>query len=104
MNSPTPPPMLSITRIPRGFNVGFPGCKSLDEDNVETFGAEMDRLAADEPGCHICVDLGAIGFLSSSIVGKLLGIHRRIVTKGGRLILQNAQPAVLEVFTITQVD
>ena len=84
--------------------VRFTGCGSLSEYNSEAVGAELSRLAEGRPGLHLRLELAAIRYATSTALGKLVGLHRRLRAAGGRLVLCGPSPAVAEVLGVTRLD
>ncbi len=52
----------------------------------------------------LVVDLGGLRFMDSSGVHVLLGVHRRAVARGVRLVLLPAPPEVQQVFALCLVE
>jgi anti-sigma B factor antagonist len=52
---------------------------------------------------QLVVDLKAIDFLSSSGVALLIGLKRRVEGKGGKLVLFNLHPHVLDLFKVMKL-
>jgi anti-anti-sigma factor len=80
------------------------GCRALTEGNVEALGRQLSALTAGREGEHLLLDLGAVSFLTSTVLGELIGMHKRVRDGGGRLTLANVQPMVREVFAVTCLD
>ena len=69
-----------------------PEFKALIHDAIE---AGRDRVV---------VDLTDTTFIDSSSLGVLISAHRRLHTRGGRLIVACSAPAVMNTFKITGLD
>ena len=53
---------------------------------------------------HVVVDLMETTFIDSSSLGVLIGAHRRLKSRGGRLVVAcNAEP-IIKTFRITGLD
>ena len=52
----------------------------------------------------LLIDLEAVEFLSSSVLGKLIRLYKRARQAGGRVRLCSIRPSIREVFEITQLD
>jgi len=59
---------------------------------------------ATEHSSRLVVDFSNVGHMSSSAVGMLIGVHRRIHGRGGRMALCGLAPAIKEVFIITHLS
>jgi anti-anti-sigma factor len=62
----------------------------------------MDTLETQNK--DVVLNFGAVGFINSSNVAKLLRLRKKVLTKGRRLILCNVNTQVWGVFKITGLD
>jgi anti-sigma B factor antagonist len=101
----TPPRSYVEARQDAGLTVArITGCDGLNEFNSESVGQELYRLAGG-PGCaRLLLDLGAVRYLTSAALGKLVGLNRRVRSAGGRLALCNVGPVVREALAVTCLD
>jgi anti-anti-sigma factor len=76
---------------------------SLDESNAEAVGQELSGLAARLGGHCLQLDLREVDFLTSTGLGKLIGLDRRVRAAGGRLTLRNLRPEVYEIFAVCRL-
>jgi anti-sigma B factor antagonist len=53
---------------------------------------------------HVIVDLTNTSFIDSSSLGVLIGAHRRLKARGGRLVVACDREAILKTFRITGLD
>ena len=53
---------------------------------------------------HVVVDLMATTFIDSSSLGVLIGAHRRLKSRGGRLAVACDNEAIVKTFRITGLD
>ena len=53
---------------------------------------------------HVVVDLTETTFIDSSSLGVLIGAHRRLQQRGGRLVVACDSDAILKTFRITGLD
>ena len=53
---------------------------------------------------HVIVDLTATTFIDSSSLGALIGAHRRLKQRGGRLVIVCDGEAILKTFRVTGLD
>ncbi len=53
---------------------------------------------------HVIVDLTETTFIDSSSLGVLIGAHRRLKARGGRLIVACDAEAIVKTFRITGLD
>ena len=52
----------------------------------------------------VVVDLTGATFIDSSSLGVLIGAHRRLTRRDGRLVVACDQPAILKVLRVTGLD
>ncbi len=50
------------------------------------------------------IDLTRATFMDSSSLGVLIGAHRRMTRRGGRLLVACDQPAILKILRVTGLD
>ena len=53
---------------------------------------------------HVIVDLVGTTFIDSSSLGALIGAHRRLKSRGGRLVVACDTDAIVKTFRITGLD
>ncbi len=53
---------------------------------------------------HVVVDLMETTFIDSSSLGVLIGAHRRLKSRGGRLVVACAAEPIIKTFRITGLD
>jgi anti-sigma B factor antagonist len=53
---------------------------------------------------HVIVDLMETAFIDSSSLGVLIGAHRRLKARGGRLIVACDRESIVKTFRITGLD
>ena len=53
---------------------------------------------------HVIVDLTATTFVDSSSLGVLIGAHRRLKSRDGRLVVACREEAIIKTFRITGLD
>jgi anti-sigma B factor antagonist len=104
MSPVSPAPLLEVSLQGQSTVARLAGCAELHEGNAEAFGRQLSRLAEGGPARHLVVDLGAVAYLTSTALGQLVGLHRRLRAEGGRLTVANVRPAVREVFSVTRLD
>lgn len=74
----------------------------LDEEVISYIGEELLRLITE--GCRrIVLNLGTVEALATSMLGELLGVHKKIRAAGGRLALCEFTPQLREVFELLKL-
>ena len=57
-----------------------------------------------QPSPRFAVDLAKVDYLSSSGVAILVGLKRRVETKGGQMVIYHLQPIVHDLLGIMKLD
>ncbi len=100
-------PLCGITMEPASSVVTvvhFTGYKaSLDEETVACL---RDRLfaLADGASATLVIDFGNVEYLTGRMLGILVSLHKRLLSRKRHLVLINLSPLVHEVFTVTKLD
>jgi len=97
-------PRLDISTDADRTVVHFVNCTSLNEFNADLIGKQLLALGDGQPGKKVTLDLGPIEYLTSTVLGHLVALHKRLAMVGGRLIIENARPTVRNIFHITILD
>ena len=84
--------------------INFVDRKILDEQNIQVIGEQLFKLVDDDGRRKLLLNFGNVEYLSSAALGKLITLNKKVQTAGGRLILCNIDPQILEVFEITKLD
>ncbi len=78
--------------------------RELDETKLQRLTQELGAVL-EEPGRQrLVIDLGAVGFLTSTGIGAMISVKKKIQTAGGKLKLCSLNPDIRSLFSITQVD
>lgn len=78
--------------------------KILDEANIDALGQELFALVDKDGRTQIILDFSLVEYLSSAALGKLITMHKKVSTAGGKVVLCNIQKDILDVFKITKLD
>ena len=78
--------------------------KILDEANIDALGQELFALVDKDGRKKIVLDFTLVEYLSSAALGKLITMHKKTSTAGGKLALCSIQKDILDVFKITQLN
>ena len=77
--------------------------KILDEANIDQIGQQMFGLVDQDGRKQIVLDFSLVEYLSSAALGKLITMHKKTQTAGGKCCLCNIQKDIMDVFKITQL-
>ena len=100
MMTPARPRWLQVEQIGPVTVVTFATRAILEEDAVEAARAQLNGLV-DHMGRHqLLLDLGQVERLTSLMVGRLVGLSKKVRAVGGRLALCGVKPKMREVFNM----
>ena len=103
MPSNTPEP-LEVSRTGDRTTARFARQTSLNEYQADLVGRQLMALA-DGPGTKfVTLDLGNVEYVTSTVLGHLVALHKRLQAAGGRLTLAGVRPAVQDILRVTQLD
>lgn len=78
--------------------------KILDEVNIAQIGEQLKSLVAASKPPRMVLDFSSVAHMSSSALGMLITLHKRIREENGQLRLCCIAPAIHEVFVITRLN
>lgn len=74
-----------------------------DEDNLELMGEDLFRLVEKDQHRRIVLNLGMVEFVTSSVLGKWISLHRKLVRNSGSMVLCDLQPNVREILDASRL-
>ncbi len=74
-----------------------------EDQNVEQLGQDLFALVEQFDKRKIVISLQSVEYLTSSVLGKLITLHRKLHRKQGRLILTDLQTEVKEVMRLSRL-
>lgn len=78
---------------------------SLDASSIGSVRGQMAAWWEAHPELeHVVVDLGGVDFMDSSGLGALIGLLKRVASRGGDVRLVRPQPRVKQVLEITRAN
>jgi len=84
--------------------VSFADKKILDEIGISEIGQHLGSLVAAAGKPKIVLDFARVSHMSSSALGMLITLHKRVREKGGELRLAEIERKIYEVFVITRLN
>jgi len=76
----------------------------LEGDDAETAAEYLLSLVADAGCCRFVVNLERVESLSSSMLGKLITLHKKALPLGGRLALCRVDPRLLQILETVKLS
>jgi len=96
-------PKCTVSLVGQTTVVKLLGPRITDQVYINELGDELVAILEKAKPVDVLVDLDAVEFLSSSVLGKLIRLLKRSRQMNGRLRLCSIRPSILEVFEITQL-
>jgi anti-sigma B factor antagonist len=84
--------------------VNFVDKKILDEQNIQMIGDDLFRLVDELGRRKILLNFSNVQYMSSAALGKLIRLHQRLQSVGGKLALCGISKDLYDVFAITKLD
>lgn len=97
-------PKMNITEMDGVTVVTLAEQRILDELSISEIGKNLCDLVARVPVPKIVLDFRNVTNMSSSALGMLITLHKRVREANGQLRLCNIQPTIEEVFKITRLN
>src|SRR5437868_2688991 len=91
---------LQSEEVGNAIVVTFTDRELLDELRIQKLGEQLLWLAAGVERRHLVVNLGGVERLSTMMLGRLIALHNKLKSLGGRLILCRIDPRIYEIFRI----
>ena len=97
------PTYLSLVRDGDTIVARFTRPTLSDEENIEQLGRELFSLV-DQFDCRkVVLDLNVVEFVTSSVLGKMITLHRKLHRKEGVLVICHVQNSVADVLKASRL-
>lgn len=87
-----------------GLIVTFETASSLNDFRNNALRDSLYELVDQQGEPRFALDLEKVDYLSSSGVAILVGLKRRVETKGGKIVLYHVQPIVSDLLAVMKLD
>ncbi|MBM84335.1 MAG: hypothetical protein CMJ78_27590 [Planctomycetaceae bacterium] len=74
-----------------------------DEENIEMLGEELFSLVQNYHCRKMVINLATVNYLTSSVLGKLITLHRRLHRNDGRMVICELQPTVEDLMSTSKL-
>lgn len=92
-------------RINHWLLIRFTTERLTDPITVNDTQAELESVVKTLPlRCQVAVNFAGVEYVSSQVIGMLLGLRDQIASKGGTLVLCKLSRHVLDVMRVTRLD
>lgn len=97
-------PRIEVTDVGDIAVVQFVDKKILDEQYIQMIGDDLFRLVDELGRRKVLLNFTKVQFMSSAALGKLIRLHQRLHSLGGKMVLCGISKDLYDVFTITKLD
>ena len=84
--------------------VSFTDKKLMDDQTIRLVGDQLCSLVDEQGRRKILLNFGNVEYLSSAALGRFIILHKKVIAAGGRLVLNNIDPQIYEVFAVTKLN
>ena len=84
--------------------VGFVDRMLVNEDVIREVGDQLNALVEVQGTVNLLLNFVDVRYMSSSLLGLLLPLSRKLTAAGGQMKLCNLAPTLQEVFTVSKLD
>ena len=103
MSSPLACQPLSVEHVDAVTVVHFTLPEVMHADVIDSVGDRLSSLVDDEGRRLLLLDFGAVRKLSSALLGRLVGLHRKLLALQGRMALCGIDAELRRVFDLCQL-
>lgn len=75
-----------------------------DDQNIEQLGQDLFALVEQFDKRKVVLSLSNVEYLTSSVLGKLITLHRKMHRQQGRLVLCDLRPDVSEIMRVSRLN
>lgn len=97
-------PRLKVDKVGDVTVVELTDKKILDEISIGQIGEQLRQIVLQQASPKLVLDFVNVQYMSSSALGMLITLHKRVRESGGQLRMCCIQPAIYEVFVITRLN
>jgi anti-sigma B factor antagonist len=84
--------------------VTFTTPRIVQEEDIQATFEQLQALVDEKAGRELILDFRKVQFLSSSVLGRLVLLQKKVAATKGRMILCAIAKEIFEVFKITKLD
>lgn len=97
-------PRVSIDYSPNATIVTLMDEKILEQEVIQSLEDSIMPLVSFASGINLLIDFSQVEFLSSSVLGLLIRISKRVYEFDGSMRLCGINPKIAQIFKITRLD
>ncbi len=95
---------VAISHIEKIILVEFTNTRILDEANIAQIRAAISAQIEPADMPQLLIDFSNVDHLSSSALGMVIDIRKKVLDRNGKIRLCSIKPHLLEAFVITRLD
>lgn len=76
----------------------------LNEDTIMQIYQKILSVVEETKGINLILNFKQVNYLSSSVLSKLISIHKKVAAQDGVLCLCNINPVILKIFELTRLE
>ena len=103
MSASSPAVDLKVEKVGSVTVVRFGLPLILSGEKTEKVGQELFRLVASSDPCWLLLDFGKVEMMTSTMIGKLMMLDKKLKTAGGRLALCNLTDSMQAIFDVARL-
>jgi len=84
--------------------VCFTTPRIVQEEDIQATFEQLQALVDEKTGREFVLDFRKVQFLSSSVLGRLILLQKKVTSTGGRVVMCGIAKEIFEVFKITKLD
>ncbi|UCG58145.1 MAG: STAS domain-containing protein [Phycisphaerales bacterium] len=96
-------PRVSVQYVDKATVVTLTDEKILEDMDVQALKGSIDSVVEQAERVNLVLDFRNVRFLSSSVLGLLIRVSRKIAERKGSLRLCGIHPKIYEIFKITRL-
>lgn len=74
----------------------FVSSQLTDDENIEILGHELFALVDQYGVLKVVANMAGVSYITSSVLGKIITLHRKLSRSDGKLVLCNLEEGVVE--------
>jgi anti-anti-sigma factor len=94
---------LEIEQVREAVVAKFTTRTILDETKLNVIGGQLANLGEEAGHRVVVVNFRGVERLSTEMLGKILALQRKVQARGGRLLLCEISPTLLEIFQLLKL-
>ncbi len=86
------------------ITVSISNSRILTDDIIAQIYSKILSVVEETKGVNLILNFSQVNYLSSSVLSKLISIHKKVKSQDGTMCLCNINPVILKIFELTRLD